>query len=102
MRLTITEVTSVLSLVSAIILGWLFLDSRHDPAGASAKSKLEAYIYSLDLQIADLTSTISRYNLLEERGELSDGDRFRRAELIRLREEYGKDKRDYQEELNSL
>lgn len=94
--MTVKELVAVAAFIGSVISGWLFLDTRHDPAGASEKSKLEAQIYALDLTIADLTSTIGRYNAQEESGNLSTADRVRRAELERLRNEYAEEKRDKQ------
>lgn len=82
--MTIKEISAIFAFVASIISGWIFLDSRHDPAGAA----VAAEIYALEIAIADLTSTISRYYVLEEVGRLTEENAARRAELERIRAEY--------------
>lgn len=89
MSISKTEIVATLSLVGTIVASLLFLDSRHDPAGAA----VQAEIYTLNITIANLTSTIGKYNALEEVGVLSDADRARRAELIDLRNYYIEERR---------
>lgn len=86
--MTVKELTAIGAAIGMIVTGWMFLDSRHEPRGVSEENRLRGEIYALDLTIADLTSTIQRYNALEEAGALSDANRIRREELIRLREHY--------------
>ena len=99
--MTVKELTAVMVFMGSVISGFVWLDNRHEPAGAVDVSRIQAEIYALDLTIADLTSTISRYNVLEESGTLSDANRARRTELSNLRANYIQERRLRQERLNS-
>ena len=98
----ISQLAPFLALVGSIISGFVWLDSRHEPAGVSDQNRLRGEVYALDLTIADLTSTIQRYNGQEEAGILTDGNRARRAELIALRDYYSDERRARQGQLNAL
>ena len=99
--MSVKELTAIGVFVGTIISGWVWLDSRHEPAGVSEQNRLRGEIYALDLTIADLTSTIGRYNNSEEAGTLSEGDRVRRAELLDLRNHYSQERRFRQERLSA-
>lgn len=82
------QLAPVAGYVVSIILGWLWLDARHEHAGAAERALIDSKLYSLTLSIADVSSTIIRYNTLESVGQLSDPDRLRRDELEQQRQAY--------------
>lgn len=87
-KITFGQVAPMGGYIASIILAFLWMDARHDIAGASERALLDAKTYTLTIAIADLASTITRYNTFEELGQLSDTNRVRRQELIDQREAY--------------
>ena len=103
--------TGVLTAIGFIVVGFLWFDDRYHPRNAetaieelrveilkemaAAHSELLAaikagdytdQIKSVTLVVADLTSTIGRYNTMEEAEVLTPGDRVRREALRRQKD----------------
>jgi len=88
MNVGIAQLAPAAGYVASIILGFLWLDARHEVSGAAERALLDSKAYTLSIAVADLTSTITRYNTFEELGQLSDANRSRREELRELRQSY--------------
>lgn len=93
MAVSIAQLTTIGSFVGMIIMAFLWMDARHDAAGSANIAKIDSQIFTLNLEIAALTSVISRYDGREEaaqdRGEqLAAEDFRRRAQLQEQKDAY--------------
>ena len=88
MQIDLKKTVAVISPMASIILAFLWLDARHDAAGSAESALIESKQYTLAISIADLTSTISRYDGMEAAGGLSQENRSRRDTLRQLKQMY--------------
>ena len=79
----IKDVAGVFSFVAMIILGFLWIDTRHEHRGEANRARLDSNVFTLNLEVARLTGVKTLYDAKEElEGTLSPTDQSRRAQII--------------------
>lgn len=89
---TMVLLAALVGIIGSSVTTWLFLDSRHDPAGTAVIESLKTQVLIYDLFIMDATSTIANY-------QRSDSNPGRIMELQETRRLLALEKQQRQNEI---
>ena len=81
-KFTLTALHQNIMMVASIIGVLFWFDNRHDPADSGYAAELKSYIFTLQTAKSSTDSTITRYDNMEELGQLTPANNIRRRVLV--------------------